>query len=165
MDNAGDRPPRYGTVFVSAVAWRGTGPRATVNGRFSSRPNAREGQALALRWKKRSAVTVGRGPVPRHAAHYNAADSYPENLDNRVNPASDLNAREGQALALQRWTVFVSTERSRGTGPRATVNGRFSSRPAIARDRPSRYGERTIFVIARNWRGRQTCSAHDPSPE
>ena len=46
-------------------------------------------------------VTVGRGPVPRQAAHYNAADSYPENRDNLVNPASDLNEREGQALALR----------------------------------------------------------------
>ena len=46
-------------------------------------------------------VTVGRGPVPRHATHYDAADPHPENLDNLGNPASDLNDREGQALALR----------------------------------------------------------------
>ena len=47
-------------------------------------------------------VTVGRGPVPRQATHDDAADSYPENLDTLGNPDSDLNDREGQALAL-RW--------------------------------------------------------------
>ena len=52
-------------------------------------------------------VTVGRGPVPRQATHDDAADSYPENLDTLVNPASDLNEREGQALALRVNRRFV----------------------------------------------------------
>ena len=64
MDNAGDRPPRYG---------------------------GRNGP-----------VIVGRGPVPRHAAHDDAADSYPENLEKSCKSCfRHLNDREGQALALR----------------------------------------------------------------
>ncbi len=49
---AGDRPPRYGKKrhFRALRRSRGTGPRATV--------------------KKLHSLTVGRGPVPRHAPVY-----------------------------------------------------------------------------------------------
>ena len=45
---------------------------------------------------------------PRHAAHDDAVDSYPANLENLENPASDLNDREGQALALRWKRRFLS---------------------------------------------------------
>ena len=52
---------------------RGTGPRATATGRFL---HTRGGQAPALRYREgflaaeRPPLTVGRGPVPRHAPVY-----------------------------------------------------------------------------------------------
>ena len=101
---AGDRPPRYGiqnrpchrraracpspcldregngigprAFFAQVGRSRGTGPRATVS--------------------KTAPVTVGRGPVPRHA-----------------------NDREGNGVSLR--AFFARVGRSRGTGPRATV--------------------------------------------
>ena len=79
---ARDRPSRYGIGKV-------LGPS-----------DAREGQALALR-EKTVCVTVGRGPVPRHAAVYRnlAGDGPPRyGIGKVLGPSDD---REGQALALR----------------------------------------------------------------
>ena len=73
----------------------GEGPRATVR------------QRLSL-------FTVGRGPVPRHAA-------------------------SGTRNGLDRWTIFAQIERSRGTGPRATVD-----------EAAARSGEPELQFSARN---------------
>ena len=54
------------------------------------RPDIRGGQAPALRWKKRH-PTVGRGPVPRHAAVYRtlAGDRPPRYGNTRVSWAKN----------------------------------------------------------------------------
>ena len=65
--------------------------------RFSRRSNDRGGQAPALRYARPSLFTVGRGPVPRHAS---------------------IGTRNGLGLRA----FFARVERSRGTGPRATVS-------------------------------------------
>ena len=97
--------------------------------------NDREGQALALRARRH------RKPL----SHRRAGACPPPCL-------GSLNVREGQALALRvgRHACLASwawvTERSRGTGPRATGwAARLAREPGlgyrtIARDRPSRYG-------------------------
>ena len=116
--------------------------------RFSRGSCDRGGQAPALRLVRLSPFTVGRGPVPRHAA---------------------IVTRN----SLGRWTIFARVVRSRGTGPRATVKKRAASRRAracpspclggngkrpwaafgfragraIAGDRPPRYGPGKGFPL------------------
>ena len=93
---------------------RGTGPRATM--------------------KKRHPLTVGRGPVPRHAAVYRklARDRpSPYGIGKAIGP-SDV--REGQALALRRRRFFRATVGRRSVRRYAAVYRK------LARDRPSRYG-------------------------
>ena len=95
---AGDRPPRYGEKTSPLTVGRGPVPRQrsiarspllsspsvvqdrliltrfgsgcsrTTEGESSARPNDRGGQAPALRLSRPPPLTVGRGPVPRHAA-------------------------------------------------------------------------------------------------
>ena len=55
----------------------------------------------------RFCFTVGRGPVPRHASI-------------------------GRRNSLGRWTMFAQVDRSRGTGPRATMKKRAAYRRARA---------------------------------
>ena len=98
---------------------RGTGPRATV--------------------KRSVPITVGRGPVPRHAS---------------IGGGNGFGCR----------AFFARVERSRGTGPRATGQERDSPRHAPVRDqaipnyshwstrtsagdRPPRYGLILLIVI------------------
>ena len=116
---------------------------ALVGVRFSRRSNDRGGQAPALRYPRRYPFTVGRGPVPRHAA------IYPMIL---IIILTDLlvfvkviladDDREGQALALRAIKTPRGIGRSRGTGPRATMKKKRLRTTTIARDRPSRYGEK-----------------------
>ena len=113
--------------------------------------NAREGQALALRFRGRLRgtgpratiehdATVGRGPVPRHAAiqgtfardrpsRYGSGNANDSTVVRGPVPRrAGLNVREGQALALRfRDGDFLSAKRLRGTGPRATIQGFYMS--------------------------------------
>ena len=86
---------------------RGTGPRATVTGHLLHRT---------------AAFTVGRGPVPRHAADYRKlAGDRPPRYDKKtplivgLGPSHATRACERVSLAIVR-----ALRRSRGTGPRAT---------------------------------------------
>ena len=77
---------------------RGTGPRATVS--------------------RTAPFTVGRGPVPRHAAVYRtlAGDRPP-----RYGPGWGSLPHAPFGIRRSRTTVSGARGRSRGTGPRATV--------------------------------------------
>ena len=81
---------------------RGTGPRATVWGRWLGPPDDREGQAVSV---------------------YRRAGACPPPCCGLLKP------REGQALALRCGEGDWAIERSRGTGPRATVWGRWLGPP------------------------------------
>ena len=103
-------PPRDGFSRVCFFVGRWTGQRATVFGT--------------------SRFIVGRGPVPRHAAVYQkiAGDRPPRyGIQNRLfcrsrSPALDPMAiRRSQTTEGKREGLSLAMQRSRGTGPRATV--------------------------------------------
>ena len=140
---------------------RGTGPRATVSGKMLRGSSDREGQALALRCRSGLPFTVGRGPVPRHARD----DERSRGTGPRATVSGKMlrgsSDREGQALALRyaEWAPFHRRagacpppcpgcdERSRGTGPRATVVGK-TLRGSSDREGQAlalRYAERAPF--------------------
>ena len=116
---ARDRPSRYGNrgVLDTVERSRGTGPRATVKrGRFGFVERSR---GTGPRATVREAVpnTVGRGPVPRHAR------------DNRAFAMTGSSRCDDRTIARDRPSRYGETgrfgfvERSRGTGPRATIIG------------------------------------------
>ena len=142
-------------------------PYAHASG-FPSPCNDRGGQAPALRLEKRLSFTVGRGPVPRHAA-ISRETAW---VGVRFSRRSD--ARGGQAPALRyarpspfhrraracpspccdlegnglgRRAFFARVGRSRGTGPRATV-----------REKPSLY--RRAWALACHTRMREGFPRH-----
>ena len=106
--------PREGQALALRWQWR-----------FSSRPMPREGQALALRWKKRSCYRRAGACPPPCRARRCCRSLILKILKNLVNPASDLDLREGNPLGCaygirgpSRYgerAVFVSTDASRGS--------------------------------------------------
>ena len=118
MRGTGNATFTVGRGPVPRHAWGDWKPRA---GDFRLL-NAREGQALALRYGERfsragtgnATSTVGRGPVPRYAW-------------------ADRKPREGQVF------LFIGAL-ARDRPSRYGIGGGFRLFAAFARDRPSRYG-------------------------
>ena len=100
-------------------------PFSFSNGETHRAAGDRGGQAPALRFKKRHPLTVGRGPVPRHAwVDRNLAGDRPPRYDKNATPH-----RRAWALACH--------TRMRAGFPRQCPRN-----PTIAGDRPPRYGEK-----------------------
>ena len=152
---AGDRPPRYGVRNshsyrrARACPSPGTDREETHSDTQSRRPRATEPETIAGDRPPRygtgtAALTVGRGPVPRHATIARKPDRRP-----RATRYGACNDRGGQAPALRyrnsrayrraracpspcndreetrsqaEGHALRGMQRSRGTGPRATVS-------------------------------------------
>ena len=129
------RSPGVSGVFGSVGRSRGTGPRATVK------------RGLFRATVKCSLVRRA-SPVPRRTAVCREVPNIETGRsllpgdrfshDGRRGPSS-----VGRGPVPRRASVYQGA--SRGTGPRATVKGAFLVAWKIARDRPSRYGERGRF--------------------
>ena len=113
-------------VLGSVERSRGTGPRATVKRAVLDSIERSRGTGPRATVREAAPNTVGRGPVPRRARDdREIARDRPSRYGNRGVLGSVERSRGTGPRATVKRAVLDSIARSRGTGPRATVIGAF----------------------------------------